>query len=115
MLVLSCSNKYQKVLNSDDDYPIIPKPKELTIKKGRFLLNSNTAIISPKNLAQETEYLSNMFSSISGISLAINSSATKSGNIKLELDSTIENIEGYTLSVKYDAIVISGKTSIGVF
>ena len=115
MLVLSCSNKYQKVLNSDDDYPIIPKPKELTIKKGRFLLNSNTAIISPKNLAQETEYLSNMFSSISGISLAINSSATKSGNIKLELDSTIENIEGYTLSVKYDAIVISGKTSIGIF
>ena len=115
MLVLSCSNKYQKVLNSDDDYPIIPKPKELTIKKGRFLLNSNTAIISPKNLAQETEYLSNMFSSISGISLAINSSATKIGNIKLEIDSSIENIEGYNLSVKYNAIVISGKTSIGVF
>jgi len=115
MLVLSCSNKYHEVLNSEHDYQIIPKPNELTIKKGRFLLNSNTAIISTKNLAQEAEYLSNMFSSASGISLSINSSATNDGNIELELDSSIENIEGYNLSVKYDAIVISGKTNIGVF
>ena len=115
MLVLSCSTKYQEVLNSDHDYQIIPKPNELIIKKGRFLLNSNTAIISTKNLAQEAEYLSNMFSSVSNISLDINSSAINKRNIKLELDSTIENIEGYNLSVKYDAIVISGKTNIGVF
>lgn len=44
VLVLSCSSKHQKVLNSEDDYQIIPKPKELIITKGRFLLNSNIAI-----------------------------------------------------------------------
>lgn len=115
MLVLSCSNKYREVLNSDDDYQIIPKPKELTITKGRFLLSSNTAIISNTGLDQETEYLSNMLNRISGITLTIDSSASNSGNIKLELDNSIENIEGYKLSVKYDAIVISGKTNIGVF
>lgn len=115
MLVLSCSNKHQEVVNSDDDYQIIPKPKELTIAKGRFLLSSNTTIISNTSLAQEAEYLSNMLSSVSDITLAIGSSAGNSENIKLEIDNTIDNTEGYKLSVKYDAIVISGKTNIGVF
>lgn len=115
ILVFSCSNKYQEVVNSDDDYPIIPKPNELTITKGRFLISSDTKIICTTNLAQEAEYLSNMLSNISGIATAIDSSASNSRNITLELDNTIENIEGYTLTVKYDAIVISGKTNIGVF
>jgi len=115
MLAISCSNKYQEIVNTDDDYQIIPKPKELIIAKGRFLLSSNTAIISNASLAQEAEYLNNMLSRVSGNTLVIDSSAGNSGNIKLELDNSIDNTEGYKLSVKYDAIVISGKTNIGVF
>lgn len=115
MLAISCSNKYQEIVNTDDDYQIIPKPKELIMAKGRFLLSSNTAIISNASLAQETEYLNNMLSRVSGNTLVIDSSAGNSGNIKLELDNSIDNTEGYKLSVKYDAIVISGKTNIGVF
>jgi len=115
MLAISCSNKYQEIVNTDDDYQIIPKPKELIMAKGRFLLSSNTAIISNASLAQEAEYLNNMLSRVSGNTLVIDSSAGNSGNIKLELDNSIDNTEGYKLSVKYDAIVISGKTNIGVF
>ena len=55
VMVLSCSNKYQEVLNSENDYQIIPKPKELTITKGRFLLTSNTVIINSNNLNQEAK------------------------------------------------------------
>ena len=44
ILAVSCSNKYQETVNSDDDYQIIPKTKELIITKGRFLLNSNITI-----------------------------------------------------------------------
>ena len=114
MLMVSCGNEYQEVVNSNDDYQIIPKPNELTIAKGRFLLNSNTKIISTTNLVQEAEYLSSMLSSY-GIAITIGSSAKDKGNIKLELDNTIENAEGYKLSIKYDAIVISGKTTAGIF
>ena len=115
ILAVSCSNKYQETVNSDDDYQIIPKPKELNIAKGRFLLNSKTKIICVKSLAQEAGYLSKILNTTLGVDLAIDSSANKNGNIKLELNHTIANREGYTLSVEYDAIIISGKTATGIF
>jgi hexosaminidase len=115
MLLTSCSNKYQEVTNSDDAYQIIPKPQKLTIANGRFLLSSNTKIICITSLAQEAEYLSNILSKTLDIDLAIDSSANNKGNIKLKLDHAIDNREGYKLSVEYDVIVISGKTTTGVF
>ncbi|MFT5146695.1 MAG: hexosaminidase [Polaribacter sp.] len=115
VLVLSCSNKYQEVLNSENDYQIIPKPKELTITKGRFLLSSNTVIINSANLNQEAKYLADMLNSISAIKITLKSSGSKNTNIKLKIDNSIKNNEGYKLSIKYNAIVISGKTNIGVF
>ena len=115
MLVFSCSNTYQEIQNTDNDYQIIPKPEKLTIAKGRFLLSTHTKIICTKSLAQEAAYLSNMLSSHLGFDLTMDSSATTKGNIVLKLDSTIENTEGYKLSVEYDAIVISGKTTAGIF
>ena len=115
MLAVSCSNKYQEIANSDDDYQIIPKPEKLSITKGRFLLNSKTKIICIASLAQEAEYLSKILNTTLGVDLTIDSSANKNGNIKLELNHTIANREGYTLSVEYDAIIISGKTATGIF
>lgn len=115
ILAISCSSKYQETANSDDDYQIIPKPKELNIAKGRFLLNSKTKIICVKSLAQEAGYLSKILNTTLGVDLTIDSSANKNGNIKLELNHTIANREGYRLSVEYDAIIISGKTATGIF
>lgn len=115
ILVVSCSNKYQEVVNSEDDYQIIPKPEKLTMAKGRFMVSPNTKIISVAGLAQEAEYLSDLLGTVSGINLVIDTAANGKGNITLKLDNTIDNTEGYELSVKYDAIVISGKTATGVF
>lgn len=115
MLIVSCSNKYQETINTEKDYPIIPKPNELTITKGRFLLALDTKIISEKSLVKEADYLANMLNNIYTIAVSLDSSASNIGNIKLELDTTIENNEGYKLSVKYNGIVVSGKTSAGIF
>jgi hexosaminidase len=115
VLVFSCSNTYQEIQNTDNDYQIIPKPEKLTIAKGRFLLSTDTKIICTKSLTQEAASLSTLLSSHLGFELAVDSSATTKGNIVLKLNATIENTEGYKLSVKYDAIVISGKTSAGIF
>ena len=115
ILVVSCSNNYQEVENSEEDYQIIPQPQKLTKAKGRFLLGSNTKIICGTNLTQEAEYLSNLLSSTLDVDLAIDSSANDRGNIKLKLDHTIDNTEGYKLSVAYNTIVISGKTTAGIF
>lgn len=115
MLLISCSSKYKEIENSKNDYPIIPKPNELIISKGRFLLNSTTKIICTVYLAQEAKYLTNLLSSTSNINLLIDSTTNSKGNIKLLIDPTISNSEGYKLSIKYNAIVISAKTNAGIF
>ena len=115
LLLISCSNKYQEVVNSEDDYPIIPKPQQLTITKGRFLLSPNTKISCQSNLNQEATYLSDLLSSTLGVHLTIDSLANNQGNINLKLDETIDNEEGYRLSIKYDGIVITAKTAKGIF
>ncbi|CAL2083348.1 beta-N-acetylhexosaminidase [Tenacibaculum sp. 190524A02b] len=115
LLIASCSNKYQEISNSESDYQIIPKPQKLTIEKGRFLLTSKTKIICESSLTQEATYLSELLKVSLGNSLEIEPTANTKGNITLQLDANIENSEGYTLSVNYDAITISGKTAKGVF
>ena len=45
LILNSCSNQYESVVNSESDYRIIPKPTSLEISKGKFLLDSNIKII----------------------------------------------------------------------
>ncbi|MBT31306.1 MAG: beta-N-acetylglucosaminidase [Thalassobius sp.] len=116
LLAFSCSNKYKDIKNTEADYQIIPKPNKLSIENGRFLVNPNTKIIFTSPLSNEAAYLSEMLSTVSGINIALDSSSKDAaGNIKLLLDEQIDNAEGYRLSVKYDEVVIAGKTNAGVF
>ena len=111
----SCSNRYQEVENEAHDYQIVPKPDKLTMGKGRFLINSNTKIISNVSLTGEATYLSEMIAKGSNKKLEILAEGSANGNINLKLDSLIESPEGYNLLVSYDQIIISGKTPAGVF
>ena len=111
----SCSNRYQEMANDAHDYQIVPKPEKLTMTKGRFLINSNTKIISGASLEGEATYLSEMIAKGSNRKLEILAEGSANGNINLKLDSLIESPEGYNLLVSYDHIIISGKTPAGVF
>ena len=111
----SCSNRYQEMVNEDHDYQIVPKPEKLTMTDGRFLINSNTKIISDVSLAGEATYLSEMIEKGSNKQLEILAKGSANGNIYLKLDSLIESPEGYILRVSYNQIMISGKTPAGVF
>ena len=113
--LFSCSNKYQDAENTADDYPIIPKPENLMMGKGRFLISSNTKIICDTSLRQEALFLSEMLGDALGTKLLVDSGAATKNNITLQLDPTIENPEGYTLTITYDKVVISGKGTAGVF
>ncbi|AOW22010.1 beta-N-acetylglucosaminidase [Urechidicola croceus] len=115
VLAISCSKKNKQVINTQDNYQIIPKPNMLKIGKGQFNINSNTKIINLTNSSQNAEYLSEMLGSISGIKIAQNNNFEDQGNITLKISDTIKNEEGYQLSIKHDAITISGKTEKGIF
>jgi hexosaminidase len=113
--LFSCSNKYQDMTNEPHDYQIVPKPEKLTMTNGRFLISSNTKIISDVNLEGEAVYLSEMIAKGSNLKLEILADGSEPSNIILKLDSLIESPEGYNLRVSYDQIVIAGKTPAGVF
>jgi hexosaminidase len=113
-LSISCSNKYEDAVNSDTDYPIIPKPLSMEIMTGKFLIDSDTKIVGDASLEKEGQLLADMLGAATNEDISFSSDGKK-GNIILKLDPAIENEEGYELLVKYDEIVISGNTSKGVF
>ncbi|WP_223550672.1 beta-N-acetylhexosaminidase [Aestuariivivens sp. NBU2969] len=107
----SCTNKYKDVVNTEQDYQIIPKPASLEVANGKFLVDVNTKISADNALQNESNYLAEMLSLASGVDV----STGETGTIQLKIDDTIESEEGYSLSVSYNQIIVSGKTAKGVF
>jgi len=113
-LTISCSDKYKDTVNTAQEYPIIPKPVVMEIATGKFLVDARTRIFGESSLKKEGEFLAELLSSVSKKKIQFSSVGLK-GSIELKLDATIENEEGYELSVASNKIIISGKTSKGVF
>ncbi|WP_228122814.1 beta-N-acetylhexosaminidase [Oceanihabitans sp. IOP_32] len=113
LLAFSCTNNYKDIKNTPEDYQIIPKPLELNMLSGKFLVNENTKITGSSALKNEGEFLASLLNAATGKSVGFSSEAQ--GNIILKLDDTIENEEAYTLNVSFDTIKISGKNPKGVF
>ncbi|WP_341214747.1 beta-N-acetylhexosaminidase [uncultured Wocania sp.] len=113
LFAFSCNNKYKEVKNTDSDYHIIPKPSQISMLTGRFLVDADTKIISSEALKNEAELLANMLSLATGHNISF---ATEGeGNITLKLDNTIDSEEGYQLNVSYNTITIAGKNGRGIF
>lgn len=113
IIATSCTNPNKDIVNSEKDYQIIPKPVELKMMSGRFVVDSKTRITGDKSLENEGNFLAEMLNTVANSDVKYD--ANNNGNIVLQLDATIDNDEGYTLSVTYDKIIISGKTATGVF
>ena len=101
--------------NESNDYQIIPQPEHLSMQQGRFLFNSATKIIAEESLHNEASYLSDLLEGVTGFDVDILRKNEEKGNVNLELDASIENNEGYVLSVSFERIIISGKTAQGIF
>lgn len=112
---LTTSSNYKETPNTEEDYLIIPKPTSLEKIAGKFLLNTDTKIITSDVLKKEGAYLSEMLSSQLNTKIKSVVKGKTKGNILLKIDDGISNDEGYTLSIAYNQIVIAGKTSKGVF
>lgn len=114
-IFISCGGKYKNERNEISEYTIIPKPQSLTISTGKFLIEPSTIISTDSLLKNEADYLAQMLSLTTGYSIKTNFEDPFSGTIQLLIDKSVENIEGYKLSITYNKIVISGKTPNGVF
>ncbi|MBJ7882125.1 beta-N-acetylhexosaminidase [Gelidibacter salicanalis] len=113
ILFFACNNPNKDYQNATSDYQIIPKPESLEMQTGRFVVDSKTTVSAAAGLEHEGDYLADMLSLLTNATIDFESGT--SGTIQLKIDDAIENEEGYEVSVTYDNIVISGKTSKGVF
>ncbi len=111
---LSVSAQESLTKNSKSDYFIIPMPQHLEAVDGRFAINSETVIATAAIAKNEANYLAEMLSVASGFNIPINISEDQ-GNIVLKIDSTLEQIEGYKLTVRTNHIELAAKTTKGIF
>ena len=113
IISFACTNPNKDIVNTEQDYQIIPKPVKFEIINGRFVVDSNTKITGDQSLQNEGDFLAEMLSTVTNVDVPFGTN--NKGNIILKLDNSIENEEGYTLFVTYDKIIISGKNAKGVF
>lgn len=113
IISFSCANPYKGSQNPESDYQIIPKPVSLEVSRGKFLITPNTKISGTSDLENEGKYLASLLSHVTKNNFSFETKG--SGDIELKIDDNIKEEEGYLLSVTYNKILISGKTSKGVF
>ena len=98
-----------------DRYPIIPFPAHLVPANGDFVINKNTSIvIQYDGFRQDAIALKQLVKEVSGINIV----ESKKGNkdcIIFKKDNSIESDEGYHLLIAPSEIIISARTSAGLF
>lgn len=108
--------KYKDVENSKSDYAIIPLPATMEMKKGGFLVDSETMIIyAGDSLENEADFLSQWLDTASGEKIMMTHDEGKGNHgIFLTLDPSMTADEGYKLDVAYDRIDLSAKEPKGI-
>jgi hexosaminidase len=112
VFIMACTGKYDNVQNTPEDYQVIPKPAELTMQVGKFVIDGSTSISAAEGLKQEAAFLAESIQQLTQVSPSV---TDQKASITLALNNQIENEEGYTLEVTPDQINISGKNAKGVF
>jgi hexosaminidase len=112
IFIMACTGKYDNVQNTAEDYQVIPKPAELTMQVGKFVIDGSTSISAAEGLKEEAAFLAESIQQLTQVSPSV---TDQKASIVLTLNDQIENEEGYTLEVAPDQINISGKNAKGVF
>ncbi|MGB5243420.1 MAG: beta-N-acetylhexosaminidase [Lutimonas sp.] len=115
ILMISCKNEYRDTINSPEDYPIIPKPKQLNIKNGRFVLLSTTKINASSALKSEANYLGEILKPLGDLSIHLSEDYSLKGNITLRLDPEMLSEEDYRMSISQQSVEISANSPAGIF
>lgn len=100
------------------DYGIVPLPQEVVTSNGAsFVLKSSTPISYSEGdtlMERTARFLASCVKSSTGYELKVSSQQASSG-IHLSLDATIENPEGYRLTVTSEGVELTGATEAALF
>lgn len=99
---------------------IIPKPLNLALGKGKFIITNKTIIESDPKLNDVAKFFKRLLKPATGFDLLIVNSKSefnKYNIVILEIDKEINNLgeEGYFLNINQERILISAPSPAGVF
>ncbi len=108
------------------NYDVVPLPQTVNLSaKPGFVLNESVSIMYPEgnaDMQRNARFLSDYVKEMTQLVLGSQPLPAKAklakvgqGNVVLTLDASIQNEEGYTISVTDKNVTISGKTPAGVF
>lgn len=109
LLLISCAEKEKEII--ENELAIIPKPQEITVYKGSFTLNSETAFYAEDEFEIASQFISEYLKN-SGFGLKKTTKGQAS--FIVEKDSLLPK-EGYTLSISEEKINITAKDASGAF
>ena len=101
----SCKKEELQVVNPQ----IIPAPQNQEITEGEFLLSSGTELIYDVELKSAVDFWKSIVTPVFG------QNTGKSNKIRFVYDKSIENSEGYALSISPEIIKINANSSKGAF
>lgn len=114
------------VCAQSNPYEVVPLPRQVELKQDpltssaieAFVMYPNTEICYQKganNLKREAQFLAAYIKQINGVELKLTTKQKERGQIRLEIDDDVPNVEGYRIEVDGDGIEIEGRTAAGVF
>lgn len=95
------------------DIMIIPKPKSLIEKFGRFVISNSTVLRASGELIKQVQHFKHYVSKHYDICLAADQA--KDNYISLEISDEFASSEEYTLSVSEHNIIVKAKSTCGIF
>ena len=125
-LCLTCMLSMGAVMAQVANYNVVPLPQTVNLSaKPGFVLNESVSIMYPEgnaDMQRNARFLSDYVKEMTQLVLGSQPLPAKAklakvgqGNVVLTLDASIQNEEGYTISVTDKNVTISGKTPAGVF
>lgn len=125
-LCLTCMLSMGAVMAQMANYDVVPLPQTVNLSaKPGFVLNESVSIMYPEgnaDMQRNARFLSDYVKEMTQLVLGSQPLPAKAklakvgqGNVVLTLDASIQNEEGYTISVTDKNVTISGKTPAGVF
>ena len=104
---------------TEGDLHVIPLPQEITEATSQkpFVINSSTTICYPagnEKLERTAHFLASYIKEITGTTVNVSTEGNKNC-IRLLLDSSIAQKEGYELEVTAEQATIKGATEVGIF
>ncbi len=119
-LILTAAGCSRKEENMPERYSLIPKPAELVMARGSFIIDNRTELkVSPLNHQTKSvaEFLAGIIRNSASVPLPVSEGSKDSGNsIVLVIDTAVsENSGGYILSVTGRSIFLKSPSAEGLF